>query len=84
MKDLDRLGDVIEGERCPRCRGVLVYNGNYFCIDCDWAYSGRGRLGIARLLAGLIKTRRKLGRNTEREELYLPLGHELRTHERTP
>jgi hypothetical protein len=35
------------------------------------------------LLAGLIRYRRKRG-NTEREEIYLPAGHPLRTHDFTP
>lgn len=23
--------------RCPECEGQCVYNGNYFCIQCEWA-----------------------------------------------
>lgn len=34
-------GEVVEGARCPRCRGEIVYNGNYFCDrigdGCDYA-----------------------------------------------
>lgn len=31
----------IPGVKCPKCKGPVTYNGNYFCLDfgneCDWA-----------------------------------------------
>lgn len=28
---------IIQGRRCPNCGSEsLTYNGNYFCLDCDW------------------------------------------------
>lgn len=29
-------GDPVE-PRCPKCGDSCVYNGNYFCTECDWA-----------------------------------------------
>lgn len=69
------IGDVIEGVPCPRCGGILVYNGNYFCsdiVECRWVLEEKdhgSRLQL--MLAGLIMTRKRLGRDTAREEGYL-------------
>lgn len=34
-------GGMVTMEHCPKCGGVIIYNGNYFCEhwdgDCDWA-----------------------------------------------
>ena len=31
-------GDVVKGVGCPKCKnGFVLYNGNYFCSDCNWA-----------------------------------------------
>lgn len=33
-------GQIIEGFRCPICdEESLVYNGNYYCVNGDWAMS---------------------------------------------
>jgi uncharacterized Zn finger protein (UPF0148 family) len=37
-----RQGDLVLGVRCPRCgREEVVYNGNYFCDECDWVMPER-------------------------------------------
>lgn len=34
------VGDLVVGQPCPRCNLLsVVYNGNYFCAECDWAMS---------------------------------------------
>ena len=39
-----RYGDPVEGQACPRCqRHTVVYNGNYFCTDCEWVMGEAGR-----------------------------------------
>lgn len=30
-------GEPVQGAKCPSCAGTVVYNGNYFCLDCEWA-----------------------------------------------
>lgn len=48
-------GDPIPGTRCPTCGQPITYNGNYFCIDwtypftgtpgtCDWAMTAETEL----------------------------------------
>lgn len=29
-------GFLIKGSRCPQCNEPLVYNGNYWCSECDY------------------------------------------------
>lgn len=29
-------GTLIEGSRCPECHQPLIYNGNYWCSECDY------------------------------------------------
>jgi hypothetical protein len=54
---------------CPKCKGQLVYNGNYFCTECKWQLPDRANSKI--YLEGLIRYRRSKGRDTTREERYL-------------
>lgn len=56
-------GDMVDGERCPECGGVVVYNGNYFCIACPWIMAHTMPPTFeeveleARMVAGLRKAR---------------------------
>lgn len=80
------LGTACVGVACPKCHvEAVVYNGGYWCSECGWrppVQTGRATKLGTELLAGCIRGRRAEGQTTEREEWYLPRGHELRTHER--
>jgi len=40
MTGIFRSGDLVFGQVCPKCLAYeVVYNGNYFCMHCDWAMS---------------------------------------------
>lgn len=28
--------NTVQGVPCYVCGGILTYNGNYYCLDCDW------------------------------------------------
>ena len=62
------MTDVLD-KHCPKCRGAVTYNGNYYCLDCDWALSER--TDEQPWLRSLIRARRARGRDTTWEEQYL-------------
>lgn len=32
-----RHGDPIPHTQCPECKAPITYNGNYYCMRCEWA-----------------------------------------------
>lgn len=40
------------GQECPKCSSEVVYNGNYFCSECEWAMPEHYKDGL-RFLIGL-------------------------------
>lgn len=60
---------VVLDKPCPRCGGRTTYNGNYYCLDCDWALPELA--SVQPWLRSLIRLRRSQGRDTSWEERYL-------------
>jgi hypothetical protein len=37
-------GDLVEGQLCPWChQEQVVYNGNFFCTNCEWVMGDGNR-----------------------------------------
>jgi len=68
-QDADYVACPVLDKRCPKCGGDAVYNGNYYCLECDWALAERA--DVQPWLRSLIRARRAQGQDTSWEEQYL-------------
>ena len=37
-KQFNQYGGWLVEPPCPKCGNLCVYNGNYYCTECDWAF----------------------------------------------
>lgn len=53
---------------CPKCRKEILYNGNYFCSECEWVFDLVDGVFNVVLLKGLRDCALKAG-DTDYAEL---------------
>jgi hypothetical protein len=71
-----RNGDPVKGQKCPACkREQVVYNGNYFCTNCDWAMGEQNR--PTRIIRAYLMQRWLLAEKTSDKPEMERLGHHL-------
>lgn len=37
------MTDTVKDAWCPKCQGRIIYNGIYYCDDCNWAMNPDGQ-----------------------------------------